>query len=114
MPWVPCLPTNNFDFLGPHLPKNEFWGLNFKNLSLDSESKPPIYHVYQFSVKMDNFWFFGLNLGKFSNYVQYFGLNIVEGVADSWVETEMNWVEVGARFSNARFYRALGKNDNKM
>ena len=63
---------------------------------------------------MDNFWFFGLNLGKLSNYVQNFGLNIVEGVADSWVETEMNWVEVGARFSNAHFYRALGKNDNKM
>ena len=26
--------------------------------------------------------------------MQYFGLNIVEGVADSWVEAEMSWVEV--------------------
>ena len=26
--------------------------------------------------------------------MQYFGLNIVEGVAESWVETEMSWVEV--------------------
>ena len=86
--------TNNFDFLGPNLPKNGFWGWNFKNLSLDSESAPPIYHVYQFSVKMDNFRFFGLNLGKFPNYVQCFGSNIVEGVAESWVETEMSLVEV--------------------
>ena len=28
------------------------------------------------------------------NYVQYFGPNIVEDVAESWVETEMSWVEV--------------------
>ena len=41
--------------------------------------------------------------------MQYFGLNIVEGVAESWVEAEMSWVEVemswvevGARFSNTR------------
>ena len=26
--------------------------------------------------------------------MQYFGSNIVEGVAESWVETEMSWVEV--------------------
>ena len=26
--------------------------------------------------------------------MQYFGPNIVEGVAESWVETEMSWVEV--------------------
>ena len=29
---------------------------NFKNLSLDLESAPPIYHVCQFSVKTLNFW----------------------------------------------------------
>ena len=27
--------------------------------------------------------------------MQYFGSNIVEGVAESWVEAEMNWVEAG-------------------
>ena len=27
--------------------------------------------------------------------MQYFGSNIVEGVAESWVEAEMSWVEVG-------------------
>ena len=92
--------TDNFEFLRPNLPKNRFWCRNFKNLSLDSESTPPIYCVYQFSVKMDNFNFFGLNLGKLPNYMQYFGSNIVGGVAESWVEAEMSWVEVDARFSN--------------
>ena len=80
--------TNNFDFLDPNLTKNEFWGRNFKNLTLDSESVPPRYHVCQFSIKVE------LNLGKLPNYVQYFGSNIVEGVAESWVEAEMSWVEV--------------------
>ena len=27
--------------------------------------------------------------------MQYFGSKIVEGVAASWVEAEMSWVEVG-------------------
>ena len=79
---------DNFEFLGPNLPKNGFWGRNFKTLSLDSESTPLKYHVYQFLVKMDKFYFFGLNLGKLLNYVQYFGSNIVEGVAESWVEVD--------------------------
>ena len=87
--------TDNFEFVGPNLPKNGFWGRNFKNLSLDSESTPPIYHVFQFSVKMDSFYFFGLNLGKLPNDVQHFGSNIVEGVAESWAEVEMSWLEVG-------------------
>ena len=98
-----------------------FWGRKFKNLGLDSESAPPTYLVSQFSVKMGNFEFFGLNLGKLPNYVWYFGSNIVEGVAESWEETQMSWLEVhgvgwrlkwarwkwwswmevGARFSNA-------------
>ena len=64
----------------------------------------------QFSVKTDNIEFFGLNFGKFPNYVRYFGSNNVKGVAESWVEAEISWVEVGgaggswmelvARFSN--------------
>ena len=48
----------------------------------------------QFSVKTDNLDFFGLNLGKLLNYVRYFGSNIVERVAESWVKAEMSWVEV--------------------
>ena len=92
--------TDNSDFLGPNLPKNGYWSWNFKNLSLDSESAPPRYHMCQFSVKMDNFEFFSLNLRKLTNYVQCFGSNIVEGVVESWVEAEISWVEVGAWFSN--------------
>ena len=90
--------TENFDFLDPNLPKNEFCGRNFKNLSLNSELAPPNYHECQFSVKMDNFEIFGLNLGKLPNYVRYFGSNNIERVAESWVETEMSWVEVNMRW----------------
>ena len=86
--------TDNFNFLVPNLPKNGFWGRNSKNLNLDSKSAPPRYHVCEFSVKMDKFEFFGLNLGKLPNYMWYFCSNIVEGVAESLVETEMNWVEM--------------------
>ena len=93
--------TENFEFLGPNLlPKIGFWGRNFKNQNLDLESATPLHLKSQFSVKMDNFEFFALNLGKLPNYVQYFGSNIVEGVAETWVEVEMSWVEVGVRFSN--------------
>ena len=90
---------DNFEFFDPNLAKNEFWGQNFKNLRLVLKSTPPIYHVSHFSVKMDNFSFFGLNLRKLTNYVQYFGSNII---AESWVEAEIGWVEVdlGAWFSN--------------
>ena len=61
---------------------------------MGSDSAPPRYHECQFSVKMDNFEFFGLNLGKLPNYVRYFGSNIVEGIAESWVEAEMSHLEV--------------------
>ena len=44
------------------LPENGFWGRNFKNLGADSESAPPKDHVCQFSIKMDNFELFDLNL----------------------------------------------------
>ena len=67
---------------------------NFGVGILGSESAPPRYHVSQFSVKTDYLEFFGLNLGKWPNYVQYFGSNNVEGVAKSGVEAEMSWVNV--------------------
>ena len=87
--------TDNFDFFGPNLPKNEFLGQNFKILSPDLESASPIYHVCQFLGKMDNLEFFGLNLGKLPNYLRYFGSYNVEGSAESWVDAEMSWVELG-------------------
>ena len=74
---------NNFDFFDSNLPKNGFWDRNFKNLSADSKSAPPRDYMSQYSVKMDSFEFFGLNLGKLPNYVQYFSSNNVEGVAES-------------------------------
>ena len=40
------------------------------------------------------FEFFGLNLGKLPNYMQYFGSNNVEGVVGNWVEAAMRWLEV--------------------
>ena len=43
---------------------------------------------------MYDFEFFDLKWGRLSNYVRYFGSNIVEGVADSWLEAEMSWVGV--------------------
>ena len=55
---------DNFEFLGPNLPKNWFWGRNFKNLSLDLESASLRYYVHQFSDKKDNFEFLCPNLPK--------------------------------------------------
>ena len=43
---------------------------------------------------MNNFEFFGLSLGKLPNCMGYFVSNNIEGVAESWVEAEMSWVEV--------------------
>ena len=66
---------------------------------MDSQLAPPRYHVCQFSIKMNNFKFFSLNLEKLLNYVRNFGSNKVEDVIGSWVEAELNWVEVdGARW----------------
>ena len=60
---IPCVPIFrqnwHFYFLSPNLPKNEFWGRNFKNLSLDLESAPPIYHAcanFQSKWITFNFW----------------------------------------------------------
>ena len=76
------------DFFGPYLPKNRYWGRNFKNLNRDFESASPRYHECQFPVKMDNFEFFGL-----PNYVPYFGSNNVECVAESLMKAEISCVK---------------------
>ena len=64
--------TDNFEFLGPNWPKNVFWGQNFKNLSLDSESASLRYYVHQFSDKTNNFEFLGPNLPKNWSWGQNF------------------------------------------
>ena len=43
---------------------------------------------------MNSSEFFDLNLGNSPNYERHFGSNNVEGVAESWAEAEMSWVEV--------------------
>ena len=63
-------------FFGQTLPKNWFGASNFRN----SESAPPRYYECQFLGKTNNFEFFGLNFGKLSNYVKYFGSCNVEVV----------------------------------
>ena len=40
-------------------------------------------------------FFSAKNLRKLHNYLQYFGSNNPEGVAESWVEAEMGWMELG-------------------
>ena len=71
------------------------FGVGISKICLNSESGPLICDMCPFSVKMDNFKFFGLNFGKLPNYVRYFGSNNVEGVVESWVETDMSLVEIG-------------------
>ena len=61
-----------FNFFCPNLPKNWFWGRNFENLTPDSESALPKYHLCQFSGKTDNFDFFSPNLPKIECWGQNF------------------------------------------
>ena len=86
--------SGNLYFFGPNMSKNEFCGRNTENISAHSESALPRYHACGVSDKTVNFEFSSLHLWKLPNYVQYFGSYNVEGVAEIWVEAEMNWVEV--------------------
>ena len=101
IPYVPVFRQNgNFLHFRPKFSaKKHFLGRNFINLSSDSELAPPRYYVYQFLVKVDNFKFFGLNLGKLPNCMWYFASSNVESVAESWME-------VSARFSNTHLVTA--------
>ena len=56
--------TDNFELLGVNLPKNGFWCLNLKNLSLDCELASLRYYVYQFREKTNKFKFLGINSPK--------------------------------------------------
>ena len=112
MPCVPIFRQNKQ--LQPFQPKfaqNWFYGQNFKSLCGDSRSAPPRDHVCQFSVKTDNFEISHQNLEKLPNYAQYMGSNNVESVAETWIEAEMSWVEVGAWFSNTHFLILKKKNN---
>ena len=105
--------TNNFEFLGPNLPKNGFWGRNFKNLSLDSESTPPKYHVCQFLVKIWGNCPITCNilvqillrvLQRAGWRLKWAGWRWVK-LGGGWNELGgggWSWVEDGARFNNTR------------
>ena len=87
--------TDTFDFFGSNLPKNRFWGLNFKKLSLDFDSAPPSSLANQFSVKIDDFEFLGLNLGKLPDNCDIkvrIMLRVLQDAQMSWVEVEMSRV----------------------
>ena len=72
----------------------------FQNFKFGFGITTSIYHVCQFSVKMENFEFFSLSLEKLPNYMRYFGCKNVESVAESWVEVGMSQMEVdGAGWS---------------
>ena len=91
----------------PKFAQKRILGSEFQKSKSGTGSAPPRYHV-RYS---DNFEIFSQNLGKLPNFVLwifdildiwYFGSNNVEGDTESWVEAEMSWVEVGARFSNTQ------------
>ena len=84
----------NFEFLGPNLPKNGFWGRNFKKSKSGfaiNTSKIPCESIFSQNGQL---LILRSKFGEIAHYVQYFGSNIVEGVAESWVEAKMGWVEV--------------------
>ena len=90
--------SSTFDFSGPNLSQNEFWGWNFKTVSLDLEFAPRRYHVCQVSAKTDSFEFFRLNLRKLYNYVQYLVLITLRVLQrDRWrlKWAGWRWMELG-------------------
>ena len=84
----------------PNFARKEILGSEFQKSKISAPSR---YLACQFLIKMDNFQFLGLNLGKLPN----FGFNRVEGVAESWVEAEWaawSWVELGTLFCDTHYF----------
>ena len=72
---------NNFNFFDENLPKNGFWGRNFKIVSPDSESASLKYYAHQFSGKTINFEFLDPNFRKngfWGRDYKNWNLNLVE------------------------------------
>ena len=92
--------TDNFDFSTQICPKMDF-GVGISEIYVQIQDQ----HLRE--TMCANFG--GLDLGKLLNYLRYFSSNKVEGVAESWAEAEMNWVEVGAWFSNTHFFNLKEK-----
>ena len=108
---------DNFEFLGPNLPKNGFLDRNFKNLSLDSESGSLRYYVYQFSDKMDKFKFLCSNLPKngfwgwnFKNLKSRFGIRILEILGTPIFRQNRQFWIFGPKFAQNGFWSPNFKN----
>ena len=86
--------TDNFDFLAPNLPKIGFWCRNFENQSLDSETNTSNIPCVPIFSQNGQLLIFRSKFREIAQLRAIFWLNIVEGVAEKWVETEMSWVEV--------------------
>ena len=122
---------DNFEILDPNLSRNGFWGQNFKNLSLDSESVSLRHFVHQFSDKTKiQVWFRNHHLqntivsifsqsGQLLIFRPKFGeiaqLNAIfcfkycwgccRELVGGWNELGgggWSWVELGARFNNTQ------------
>ena len=113
--------TDIFLLFWPKFAQKLILGSEFQKFKSGFGIAPPRYHECQFSVKTDNFEFFGLNLGKLHDCMRYFSSNNLQSVAESWVEVEMSyvegdgagwrfgwsWLELGAQFSNNRLKKLL-------
>ena len=79
IPWVPIFRQNrHFLLFRPKFAQKLILESEFQKLSPNSESAAPRFHVFKFSVKTDNFEFFGLNLGKWLSCMRYFSFNNTE------------------------------------
>ena len=89
------------------LPKNEFWGQNSKNLSLDLESAPPRYHVSQYSSKTESFDSFSPNLPQ--NW--FLGSEFQKSKSGSGISvTEIPVCQFPIKINNSEFFGLnLGK-----
>ena len=83
---IPCVPifkqSGHFLLFRTDIAQKLILGRNFRDFSPDLESAPPRYHVCQFSVKTDNFEFFGRNLGQLPKYMRRFGSSNIVGVTE--------------------------------
>ena len=83
--------TVNFDFFGPNLTKNGFWGqnFNFKSGFGISTSKIPCVPIFW---QNGQIWIFRPKFGEIAQLHAIFGSYNVDSVAVSWIEAEMSWM----------------------
>ena len=95
---------DDFEFLGPNLPKNGFWDRNFKNRRLDSKSTPPCVPIFNQNGQLLIFRPKFGNCRITCNILVQILLRVLQ--RGRWRLNELggggwSWVEVGAWFSNS-------------